>query len=245
MRALPNEEAPLSSTRFAVLWNEIDPYWVDTMQTWELQLRRPGDVWAMFRTPLGELPDHADDFDAYVVTGSQHSVNDPEQAWVGPVQDFLRRAAAADRRVVGSCFGAQLIGSAFGGQVGPNPSGEYVLGLETVSPVVSTRLLPRASALSQSHGECVRVLPPGATWLGTSPTCRHEVFTVGPDVLALQAHPELSRREVRDRILRRRTADGRTTPTQAEHVLRTRESDSDGPAIMALLSAVLRRELSG
>lgn len=233
--------APATHPRFAVLWNEIDPHWVDSVHNWQQQLGEPGDRWDIFHTPLGSLPDRADDYDAYVVTGSQHSVNDPTQTWVPQVQTFLRAAAAAPVRIVGSCFGAQLLGTALGGRVGSNPGGGYVLGVEAVEPLSPDPILTATTPLHQSHGEWVEVLPPGARLVARSASCPHEAFWVGDDILALQAHPELSRSEVRDRILATRLADGRTSPEEAASVRGSLEHDHAGPEVMARLSRFLRR----
>ena len=227
--------------RFAVLWNEIEPTWVDSVATWEQQLGRPGDAWTVFHTPLGRLPQSAGDFDGIVVTGSHHSVNDPEQHWARDVEALIRSAHDSRTRLVGSCFGAQIIATALGGRVGPNPSGEYVLGAERIMPV-GTSAAPGAVRLHQSHGECVVELPPGAVRLATSASCDNEVFQVGDDILAIQAHPELSRAELRDRILAARLSDGRIKPFQATRVLRTLADETDGSAVMAGISRFLRRE---
>jgi GMP synthase-like glutamine amidotransferase len=83
------------------------------------------------------------DFDAVVVGGSRFSVYGP-----GPAEEpggWLEREAVAlaeaarrtdGPRILGACFGAQLLGKALGGEVGPNPDGRFVLGVEREARLV-------------------------------------------------------------------------------------------------------------
>ena len=226
--------------RCAVLWNDDNPTWIERTDVWQRALQRPDDPeWETFVTPHGELPPHPEAFDAYILTGSAYSVNDPEHRWLPAVHAFIREAVAAERPVFGSCFGHQLLATTFGGRVGPNPSGRFVVGVEEVhalpdgGPLGSYRIL-------QSHGECVRVLPPGARWHATSRTAEFECFSIGEHVLAVQGHPELSVPEVRDRIVATREADGRLLPDEARRARATLATGHDGPQLLATISGFLR-----
>lgn len=53
-------------------------------------------------------------------------------------------------RVVGICFGAQLIAHAFGGEVAPNPGGRFILRLEDLAPTTEWAELPGAEGLALS-----------------------------------------------------------------------------------------------
>ena len=63
----------------------------------------------------GELPAHVDDFDGYLVSGSAAGVYD-DFDWIAPLMEFLRSAHAADKPLVGVCFGHQVIAHALGGR---------------------------------------------------------------------------------------------------------------------------------
>ena len=69
----------------------------------------------VYRSYLGELPEAVSACDAYVITGSRASVNDPDQ-WIEDLGEFSRRAGA-EVPVVGVCFGHQLLHKVFGGRV--------------------------------------------------------------------------------------------------------------------------------
>ena len=227
--------------RIAVFWNDDNPSWVDRMGLWEEALGRPGDTWTTYVTPRGELPSTPEDHDAYVLTGSAHSVNDPEQTWIPATQAFIRAAVAGGRPVFGSCFGHQLLATTFGGQVGANPSGRFVVGVEEVFPLADAGPLGGYRVL-EAHGECVRVLPQGARWHATSRTAEFECFTLGDHVLAVQGHPELSVPEVRDRILAPREADGRLTLGEAQRARDSLDEGHDGPRMLDGIARFLRRE---
>ena len=58
--------------------------------------------------------------------------------------------------------------------------------------------------LIESHGDCVIALPDGADLVGSSASCRHEIFFAGKykSILACQSHPEFELQyAVLDRIL--------------------------------------------
>ena len=61
----------------------------------------------------GVIPDDVDDYDGYLVTGSAAGVYD-EFDWIAPLMAFLRTAHAADKPLVGICFGHQVIAHALG-----------------------------------------------------------------------------------------------------------------------------------
>jgi GMP synthase-like glutamine amidotransferase len=67
-----------------------------------------------FDVAAGELPADPSDYEAYLVTGSPAGVYDP-LPWIEPLKDFLR--SAHDQKLVGICFGHQVMAEAFGGHV--------------------------------------------------------------------------------------------------------------------------------
>ncbi|MEQ9643378.1 MAG: GMP synthase [Alphaproteobacteria bacterium] len=136
----------------------------------------------------GELP-AVDDYDAYVVTGSPATAFDREP-WMLALEDFMRRAAAAERKVVGICFGHQLAAQAFGGKVERRGWG---LGVRTAQATKPDGLIDRADfAAIVSHQDQVTILPEGAEVLASSDFCPYEAMTVGRNVFSVQGHPEMT-----------------------------------------------------
>eukprot|EP00957_Ditylum_brightwellii_P101720 7752492-Ditylum_brightwellii.AAC.1 len=54
--------------------------------------------------------------------------------------------------------------------------------------------------LLESHGDVVTALPPNAVWIGTSEYAPYEVYAIGDQVLAMQAHPEFWPELIIDKI---------------------------------------------
>lgn len=234
--------------RFAVIDCEDREHWRGHERLWIDRLGREGDEWRSYRAWAGELPDPAE-VDGAIVTGSHHSVIDPELAWLPPLFDFLRDglAAAQGPRVVGVCFGAQALARAHGGRVGANPDGRFVFGAEQITlwPAFAARLgvadLGDALSLHESHGECILELPPGAELLAGSGSAAHEIFTVGERGLAVQGHPEMTRELMVGRILPALRESGRIDPDREAAALGSMDRPLDSDRILGLI----RRFLDG
>lgn len=150
--------------------------------------------------PLPELGD----FDWLVMMGGGMSVNDEaELPWLAPEKAFVRRAIAADKRVLGVCLGAQLIASALGAKVFRNTAKE--IGWWKLSRAAGAAGHPLAAALPDGaevfhwHGETFD-LPAGAVCLASSEATRHQAMAVGPRVLGLQFHLETTEASARELI---------------------------------------------
>ena len=65
-----------------------------------------------FRVQEGELPVRPEEFDGYVITGSSAGVYD-DLPWIDPLRAFLQ-AAKGRAKLVGICFGHQIMAEAFG-----------------------------------------------------------------------------------------------------------------------------------
>jgi GMP synthase-like glutamine amidotransferase len=132
----------------------------------------------------GPLPG-LDGADHVVVLGAAPSIYDPEHAsWVEAELDWLRRADEAGVPVLGICFGAQALCTAFGGQVVPAARKE--IGWTVVSSE-REELIPAGPWL-QFHGD--RCEPPAHAQVLASNETGVQAFTVGRH-LAVQFHPEV------------------------------------------------------
>ncbi len=135
----------------------------------------------------GRLPDHPGEADAWMTTGSRHSVNDDEQ-WIRELEEFVRRTAEAGVPFIGICFGHQLIARALGGTVVKSDRG-WGVGVKEVE--VSPDLgWGESYRVLTSHEDQVEALPPGAEILGWNEHCPVSVMGVGSTMLGIQGHPE-------------------------------------------------------
>ena len=93
--------------------------------------------WEYYNCSKMDIPEDSDasaaSIAAVIVTGSHHNcVEDID--WVVATCAFLRRVVDSGARVLGVCFGCQLLGRALGGRVDRNPSARFVLGTERIRP---------------------------------------------------------------------------------------------------------------
>lgn len=224
---------------------DSDKWWPLGSNIWRDALQRSGDEWFIYNlTGKGELPKPEDNLDGVIITGSHRGAYD-DLPWIQRLAEWIRSnadvgspeveqhvasaglgagavPAARKLRIVGGCFGAQLIGKALGGVV--EPQGFFVLKAEEIKPTAAFATMPFAAGLEtlaptaaaaaavapgsgqhdqaaaaaaephfrllESHGDCVRTLPPGSTLLASSASCENEIFVVGRNCFGIQSHPE-------------------------------------------------------
>jgi len=104
---------------------------------------------------------------------------------------IIQRRLVGARPLLGICLGAQLIARVLGARVYPGPAKE--IGWAVLTLTDAGRQGPLASledvAVLHWHGDTFD-LPPGATRLASTAVCVNQAFSVGPQVLAFQFHPE-------------------------------------------------------
>jgi len=135
----------------------------------------------------GELPAAPGECDAWLTTGSRHSVNDDAQ-WIRALEGFVRQVAAARIPFIGICFGHQLIAKAMGGSVVRSERGWGVGLMEVeVSPELG---LGDSFRVLTSHQDQVESLPLEAEILGWNEHCQVSMLRVGGNLIGIQGHPE-------------------------------------------------------
>lgn len=137
--------------------------------------------------------------DAYVITGSPHSVYD-DVAWIAPLQAFIRQCYARRTPMFGICFGHQVMASALGGKVVRHPGG-WVCGnlAYSLENVPAASMLP-ALNISAIHQDQV-IEAPGATrhHAGTD-FCRFAALSYDAPMASVQFHPEFTEQFFRDLV---------------------------------------------
>jgi GMP synthase-like glutamine amidotransferase len=138
----------------------------------------------------GEYPASVSDHDAYLLTGSPNGVYDP-LPWIAPLKDFLR-AAQGRARLVGICFGHQVMAEALGGRAGKSAKG-WGVGL-TDYPVVQRAPWMDAAervAVLASHQDQVTVQPPDTDVLMATPFTPFAALAWRDgSAISFQFHPE-------------------------------------------------------
>ena len=135
-----------------------------------------------------------------ILSGSPFSVNDPN----APLVDI--KAMAAQRNVLGICYGAQLTAKVFGGRVERSEKREY--GRAILQKKVDHVLLqdvPETSQVWMSHGDSILELPASAEVLATTnsiPVAAFKLEEAGcHDLLCMQFHPEVYHSEFGKKML--------------------------------------------
>ncbi|MFL6850915.1 MAG: glutamine amidotransferase-related protein [Sphingomicrobium sp.] len=165
-----------------------------------------GDYPAMFKRLLGEdfkvesynveagrLPAHADAHDAFLITGSPAGVYEP-LPWIQPLEQFIREARQA--RLVGICFGHQIMAQALGGEVEKSDKG-WGAGLHRYSIRRSQPWMNGDAAgeiaAPASHQDQVVIQPPATTVIASSGFTPYAglAWTDRP-AISFQFHPEFS-----------------------------------------------------
>jgi GMP synthase-like glutamine amidotransferase len=139
-----------------------------------------------------EFPKAAEDYDAYLITGSSAGVYDPEP-WIAPLMDFLR-GAKGKAKLVGVCFGHQVMAEAFGGKVIKSPKG-WGLGLQTygVEDRAAWMDMAPAVSLAASHQDQVVELPPEAHVVAANSFTPYAMLDYGDlNAISMQPHPEFT-----------------------------------------------------
>ncbi len=141
----------------------------------------------------GEYPETTGTCDAYLLTGSRHGVYD-DLPWIAPLAEYVRTLHRERRRMVGVCFGHQLISAALGGRAEKSQRG-WGVGVATVKIASRPAWMrpPRDEySLIVSHQDQVTQLPPGGECIAGSEFCPYAALTVDDNVLSFQGHPEFS-----------------------------------------------------
>jgi len=156
-----------------------------------LRLDNPGAEIRTWRAWKGELPDDVRDADAYLVSGSPASVFDREH-WIERLGSFIRGAHSAHRRLLGICFGHQMIHQALGGHV--ERAAGWGLGIYPVHLYQRIAGLPdsRPVALYAMHRDQVVTPAEGFELLGGSKFCPYYLMRHTDRVLTIQGHPEFT-----------------------------------------------------
>ncbi|XP_022726356.1 gamma-glutamyl peptidase 5-like [Durio zibethinus] len=162
-------------------------------------LAEEGETWDVFKVASGEFPDDEEisDFDGFVISGSTSDAHSND-AWICRLIALLNKLDSLKKKVLGICFGHQIISRALGGKTGRAISG-WNIGLTAVhlssssSKLFSSLKIPTTLSLIECHQDEVQELPPKAELIAWSEKTGVEMFIYGDHMMGIQGHPEFNK----------------------------------------------------
>lgn len=169
-----------------------------------------------FDVEKGDYPTHVDDFDGYIIPGSRKSVYDKDY-WIEALKEFVIALDAKKKKLVGVCFGHQLIAEVLGGKTERCDRGWGVGVHETQihNPPWFTQNQPKTCSLTVSHRDQVSILPNRAELIASNKFCPHSMYVIEKHIFSMQGHPEFTLQYAMDLLKARREILGESTYNNA------------------------------
>jgi len=183
--------SPASTVKVCILDNDhLDPAVAETYVSYgvmtEKMFAAAGVPWRFerFDTVQGRYPDSFDGYDVVLLTGSKADAFSDEP-WVQALRRRVTELLRQRRKLLGICFGHQLIAHCLGAQVGRAPNG-WAMGRMAYDWVGPTPLKPASRDatlnLLASHQDQVLTLPVGATLQARSDFCPIAAYSIDDNV---------------------------------------------------------------
>ena len=148
-----------------------------------------------YEVQFNNYPVDINECDAYLITGSKASSYE-DVKWIRDLKKFIQRLDQDKKKLVGVCFGHQIIAEALGGVVRKSPNGWHA-GVDSIS------LNKNANEYGEdgkkynmvfSHQDEVQRLPRNATLIAGSPICPNGMFLIKNHIFCTQGHIELDKK---------------------------------------------------
>ncbi|KAG8498082.1 hypothetical protein CXB51_006881 [Gossypium anomalum] len=162
-------------------------------------LAEEGEAWEVFKVANGEFPDDDEiaNFDGFVITGSCNDAHGND-VWICKLIALLKKLDSLNKKVLGICFGHQILSRALGGKTGRAISG-WDIGVTAIhlssstSTLFSSLNIPTTLSVIECHQDEVRELPPEAEVIAWSDKTGVEMFRYGDHMMGIQGHPEYTK----------------------------------------------------
>lgn len=178
-------------------------------------------------SPPGSADPSLSSIDALLITGSKHSAFE-DTPWILALVDLVRRALehTPRLRIIGVCFGHQIVSRALGVPVRRAEAGWEVSVTETRLTLAGQALFDGRETLvcsftlpfrktgtdmpkkiQQMHRDQALGVPAGATLLASTDKCPNHGFVIPGRVITVQGHPEFTE-DIMEEILETRHSAG-------------------------------------
>lgn len=210
---------------------------------------RHGDYDEMCKALLSRAPDEADtfavlddefpndvtDYDVLVITGSKHGVYE-DFPWILRLEDVIREAYAKGVKLVGVCFGHQIIAQALGGIVEKSDRGFGVGAMDY--EIIGESDEPRTITLYAWHQDQIVTPPPDAEIIVRSDFCEIAGLRYGDRAISFQAHPEFTKEYMVDLAEARRG--GVISDEMGEAAIASLEKEINVDVVQEMITSFLR-----
>jgi GMP synthase-like glutamine amidotransferase len=170
----------------------------------------PEAKWTTIHCLEDNLPNDANGFDVYLITGGRYSVFE-DLDWQQKLFDFIRQIYSNNVPLIGICYGHQAIAHALGGHVErfDNGWGAGVTSVNVINQPAWLQPMAEKIYLLAMHQDQVTTIPTEATRFLDSHFCHNSGFYIDDRVLAIQQHPEFTSELCRDLIVKRKERIGK------------------------------------
>ena len=140
-----------------------------------------------------EYPTDLDEVDAYIITGSASGVYE-ELEWIQVLGDFVKKLHRQQKKLIGICFGHQLVAHVLGGKTEKSDKG-WGIGVYTVELTEQGKKLSQhqeAMNLFNTHQDQVVIPAEGSEILAGNDFCPFSICKIGDHIFTCQGHIEMT-----------------------------------------------------
>ncbi|KAL2887087.1 putative glutamine amidotransferase-like proteinC13C5.04 [Ceratocystis lukuohia] len=179
--------------------------------------------------------------DGVLITGSKYNAGDDDH-WILTLVAFVSRAMEAGVKVIGVCFGHQIVARALDSPVVRNEKGWEVSVIETELTAEGQRILQmNKMRIFQMHRDIVPEPPRGSTLLSHTKICGVQGLYKAGKYITVQGHPEFTPALVTE-VVEARHSRGIFDDDMYQDAMKRINDPQDGVAIAKAFIRFLRNE---
>ncbi|KAI1849989.1 hypothetical protein JX265_003362 [Neoarthrinium moseri] len=141
---------------------------------------------------LDSYPD-PETLDAVLISGSKHNSFESDE-WILRLVQYTKRLLEGGRvRIIGVCFGHQIVARAMGNEVGRSVRGWELSVVEMALTEEGKKIFGKDTLrIQQMHRDEVHSYPPGTIPLAHTDVCAVQGYYIPKRLIAVQGHPEFT-----------------------------------------------------